>query len=89
VDVWDAPVFLPIVSSTTTMAFGKDGFLSAAGFQETRRILTKAAIEGKCDWLNGLKASIMSGKLIPAGSSFFNAKYRLDLFYLHTKLQKE
>ena len=36
-----------------------------------------------------VKASIMSGKLIPAGSSFFNAKYRLDLFYLHTKLQKE
>lgn len=75
------PLFEPKVKSATTLSLIKDGFLSAAGFQETRKVLTKAAIEGKSDWLRGLKESIISGRLIPAGSSFLNYKNYLDNLY--------
>ena len=43
-------------------------FISAASFQETTRVLTKAAIEGRIDWLRGLKENIIIGHLIPAGT---------------------
>ena len=75
------PNFEPRLLSATNSSLNKDGFLSAAGFQETRRILTKAAIEGNSDWLRGLKECIMSGKLIPAGSAFLNYKNYLDSLY--------
>ena len=39
-------------------------------FQETTRVLTEAAIEGKKDWLNGLKENVIIGRLIPAGTGF-------------------
>ena len=47
-----------------------DSFISAASFQETTRVLTEAAIEGKKDWLNGLKENVIIGRLIPAGTGF-------------------
>ncbi|MDP9355298.1 MAG: DNA-directed RNA polymerase subunit beta', partial [Chloroflexota bacterium] len=47
-----------------------DSFLSAASFQETTRVLTEAAINGKVDHLRGLKENVIIGKLIPAGSGF-------------------
>jgi DNA-directed RNA polymerase subunit beta' len=47
-----------------------ESFLSAASFQETTRVLTQAAIEGKVDYLRGLKENVIIGKLIPAGSGF-------------------
>lgn len=75
------PTFEPKLVSATNASLNKDGFLSAAGFQETRKILTKAAIEGKTDWLRGLKESIMSGRIIPAGSAFLNYKNFLDNLY--------
>jgi DNA-directed RNA polymerase subunit beta' len=67
--------------SATNSSLSKDGFLSAAGFQETKRILAKAAIEGSHDWLRGLKECIILGRLIPAGSSFLNYKNHLDSVY--------
>ena len=77
------PTFEPKLVSATNSSLTKDGFLSAAGFQETRKILTRAAIEGRTDWLRGLKESIMSGRIIPAGSAFLNYKEFLDnLYYL-------
>ena len=42
--------------------------MSAASFQETTRVLTDAAIKGKCDPLQGLKENVIIGKLIPAGT---------------------
>ena len=45
-----------------------DSWLSAASFQETTRVLTEAAIEGKTDGLFGLKENVIIGKLIPAGT---------------------
>ena len=78
---YKTPFFEPKLLSATNSSLNKDGFLSAAGFQETKRILTKAAIEGTSDWLRGLKESIMSGKIIPAGSAFLNYKNYLDNLY--------
>ena len=45
-----------------------ESFLSAASFQETTRVLTEAAINGKEDRLLGLKENVIIGKLIPAGT---------------------
>ena len=78
---YKTPTFEPKLLSATNSSLNKDGFLSAAGFQETRKILTKAAIEGSSDWLRGLKESLMSGRMIPAGSAFLNYKNYLDNVY--------
>ena len=52
----------------TKASLRTDSFLSAASFQETTRVLTEAAIEGKVDRLLGLKENVIIGKLIPAGT---------------------
>ena len=79
---YKCPKYEPIVISSTSASLSKDGFLSAAGFQETKRVLTKAAIEGTPDWLRGLKECIIIGRLIPAGSAFLNYKNYLDNIYV-------
>ncbi len=43
-------------------------FISAASFQETTRVLTEAAVNGKADTLDGLKENVIVGRLIPAGT---------------------
>jgi len=48
----------------------KESFLSAASFQRTKQILADAAIKGQVDTLKGLKANVILGKLIPAGTGF-------------------
>jgi DNA-directed RNA polymerase subunit beta' len=52
----------------TKASLATDSFLSAASFQETARVLTDAAIEGKMDDLAGLKENVIIGKLIPAAT---------------------
>ena len=79
---YKTPRFEPILRSATNASLSKDGFLSASGFQETKRVLTKAALEGCSDWLRGLKECIIIGRLIPAGSAFLNYKNYLDNIYL-------
>jgi DNA-directed RNA polymerase beta' subunit len=51
----------------TRVALSTESFLSAASFQDTARVLVKAAIEGKVDPLRGLKENVIIGRLIPAG----------------------
>jgi len=66
----------------TKASLATDSWLSAASFQETTRVLTEAAIEGKRDHLVGLKENIIIGKLIPAGSGleYYNKReLRLDM----------
>jgi DNA-directed RNA polymerase subunit beta' len=58
----------------TKASLATDSWLSAASFQETTRVLTEAAIEGKSDQLFGLKENIIIGKLIPAGTGMI--RYR-------------
>jgi hypothetical protein len=52
----------------TKASLATDSWLSAASFQETTRVLTEAAIEGKKDGLEGLKENVIIGKLIPTGT---------------------
>jgi DNA-directed RNA polymerase subunit beta' len=58
----------PELMGITKASLATDSWLSAASFQETTRVLTEAAIEGRSDRLFGLKENIIIGKLIPAGS---------------------
>ena len=57
--------FEPIILGVTKASLATESFLSAASFQETTKVLTDAAIEGKVDHLNGLKENVIIGKLIP------------------------
>ena len=57
----------PELMGITKASLATDSWLSAASFQETTRVLTEAAIEGRSDQLFGLKENIIIGKLIPAG----------------------
>ena len=60
--------FQPLLLGITKAALSTDSFVSAASFQETTRVLSKAAIMGKRDELLGLKENVIMGHLIPAGT---------------------
>jgi DNA-directed RNA polymerase subunit beta' len=60
--------FEDIILGITKASLNTDSFLSAASFQETTKVLTDAALEGKTDRLNGLKENVIIGKLIPAAT---------------------
>ncbi|MFP5376575.1 MAG: DNA-directed RNA polymerase subunit beta', partial [Acidimicrobiia bacterium] len=64
----------PELMGITKASLATESWLSAASFQETTRVLTEAAIEGKSDLLYGLKENIIIGKLIPAGTGM--TRYR-------------
>jgi DNA-directed RNA polymerase subunit beta' len=66
----EPPIYKPMLLGLTKASLNSDSFISAASFQETTRVLTEAAIEGKKDWLNGLKENVIIGRLIPAGTGF-------------------
>jgi DNA-directed RNA polymerase subunit beta' len=58
----------PVLLGVTKASLNTESFLAAASFQETTRVLTDAALQGKIDRLMGLKENVIIGKLIPAGS---------------------
>jgi len=64
----------PVLMGITKASLATDSWLSAASFQETTRVLTDAAINGRSDSLVGLKENVIIGKLIPAGTGI--NKYR-------------
>jgi DNA-directed RNA polymerase subunit beta' len=64
--------YIPLLLGITKAALNNPSFISAASFQETTRVLTKAAIEGRIDWLRGLKENIIIGHLIPSGTGTQN-----------------
>jgi len=63
-----AAVGRPMLQGITKASLSTDSFVSAASFQETTRVLTEAAINGKVDYLRGLKENVIVGRLIPAGT---------------------
>jgi DNA-directed RNA polymerase subunit beta' len=63
-------LYRPILFGITKTALNSPSFISAASFQDTTRVLTKAAIEGRVDWLRGLKENVVIGHLIPAGTGY-------------------
>lgn len=60
--------FDPLLMGITQASLNTESFISAASFQETTRVLTNAAAEGKTDYLRGLKENVAVGRLIPAGT---------------------
>jgi DNA-directed RNA polymerase subunit beta' len=58
----------PVLLGITKASLQTRSFISAASFQETTRVLTEAAVQGKVDTLNGLKENVIVGRLIPAGT---------------------
>jgi len=71
--------FQPLLLGITKASLSTDSFISAASFQETTRVLTEAAIQGKVDFLRGLKENVIIGHLIPAGTGMpVYRKLRLD-----------
>jgi DNA-directed RNA polymerase subunit beta' len=72
----------PVLLGITKAALTTDSFISAASFQETTRVLTEAAINGREDTLLGLKENVIVGRLIPAGTGFED--YR-DTFVISAK----
>ncbi|MGZ6644522.1 MAG: DNA-directed RNA polymerase subunit beta', partial [Solirubrobacteraceae bacterium] len=67
-DKGETAQFEEIILGITKASLNTDSFLSAASFQETTKVLTDAALEGKKDTLNGLKENVIIGKLIPAAT---------------------
>jgi DNA-directed RNA polymerase subunit beta' len=64
----------PVLLGITKASLSTDSFISGASFQETTRVLTEAAINGRVDDLRGLKENVIVGRLIPAGTGF--SEYR-------------
>ncbi len=64
------PLFLGITKASLIT----DSFISAASFQDTTKVLTQASIEGRVDYLRGLKENVIMGRIIPAGTGY--SKYR-------------
>ena len=64
----------PLLLGITKASLTTESFISAASFQETTKVLTEAAINGKVDYLKGLKENVIMGRLIPAGTGL--GKYR-------------
>ena len=82
-----APTATPLILGITKASLATDSFLSAASFQETTKVLTDAAIEGKHDDLVGLKENVILGKPIPAGTGL--KRYRdLQLTYKGEKIDR-
>lgn len=63
----------PILVGITKLSLMSNSFISQASFQETTKVLSRSALEGKIDWLYGLKENLVLGNIIPAGTGF---KYR-------------
>ena len=63
------PTYRPILLGITKASLVTNSFISAASFQETTRVLTDAAVNGKRDYLRGLKENVVVGRLIPCGTS--------------------
>ncbi len=67
---------VPVLLGITKASLQTRSFISAASFQETTRVLTEAAIQGKIDTLEGLKENVIVGRLIPAGTGGMLSRLR-------------
>jgi DNA-directed RNA polymerase subunit beta' len=74
-------LYEPILHGITKASLSTDSFISAASFQETTRVLTEAAVNGRADGMFGLKENVTVGRLIPAGTGL--------AYHTNRKKQKE
>nr|YP_010142060.1 RNA polymerase beta'' subunit [Muntingia calabura]QQK92305.1 RNA polymerase beta'' subunit [Muntingia calabura] len=66
----EAICYRAILLGITRASLNTQSFISEASFQETARVLAKAALRGRIDWLKGLKENVVLGGMIPAGTGF-------------------
>ncbi|MHA7873292.1 MAG: DNA-directed RNA polymerase subunit beta', partial [Hyphococcus sp.] len=69
---------VPVLLGITKASLQTRSFISAASFQETTRVLTEAAVNGKVDTLEGLKENVIVGRLIPAGTGGAMSKRQIE-----------
>lgn len=72
------PLYVPCIHGITRTALGAQGFLAAASFQETTRILAQAAAAGRRDFLRGLKGNVILGARLPMGTGMMSWRNRPD-----------
>ena len=77
----------PLLLGITKASLQTRSFISAASFQETTRVLTEAAVQGKVDTLEGLKENVIVGRLIPAGTGSGIRQFRKLAGVRDTKLK--
>ncbi|MEM5517000.1 DNA-directed RNA polymerase subunit beta' [Henriciella sp. AS95] len=78
---------VPVLLGITKASLQTRSFISAASFQETTRVLTEAALQGKMDTLEGLKENVIVGRLIPAGTGGGMRNFRRIAAQRDTKLR--
>nr|YP_010034673.1 RNA polymerase beta'' subunit [Aponogeton rehmannii]QOX09472.1 RNA polymerase beta'' subunit [Aponogeton rehmannii]UGC01939.1 RNA polymerase beta'' subunit [Aponogeton rehmannii] len=72
----EAICYRAILLGITRASLNTQSFISEASFQETARVLAKAALRGRIDWLKGLKENVVLGGIIPVGTGFQKLMYR-------------
>nr|YP_010724515.1 RNA polymerase beta'' subunit [Patersonia fragilis]WDW31642.1 RNA polymerase beta'' subunit [Patersonia fragilis] len=72
----EAICYRAILLGITKASLNTQSFISEASFQETARVLAKAALRGRIDWLKGLKENVVLGGIIPVGTGFKKLVYR-------------
>ena len=81
------PTFTPLLLGITKASLVTESFISAASFQETTRVLTDAAVNGRKDRLRGLKENVVVGRLLPCGTGLTSQKDEIESF--EDMLEKE
>jgi DNA-directed RNA polymerase subunit beta' len=82
------PTYRPVLLGITKASLVTTSFISAASFQETTRVLTDAAVNGKKDFLRGLKENVVVGRLVPCGTGLSADSNQLK-FDKRTMIEKE
>ena len=75
----EAIPYEPILLGITKASLNTQSFISEASFQETTRVLAKAALKGRIDWLKGLKENVILGGIIPAGTGSQEVSWQITL----------
>ncbi|BDD77239.1 RNA polymerase beta'' subunit (chloroplast) [Marchantia polymorpha subsp. ruderalis] len=75
----EAVPYKPILLGITKASLNTQSFISEASFQETTRVLAKAALKGRIDWLKGLKENVILGGLVPAGTGSQEVIWQITL----------
>lgn len=71
--------YKPVLLGITKASLNTQSFLSEASFQETTRVLAKAALRGRIDWLKGLKENVILGGIVPAGTGCQEVIWQITL----------
>nr|YP_009540195.1 RNA polymerase beta subunit-2 [Ricotia aucheri]AYQ22198.1 RNA polymerase beta subunit-2 [Ricotia aucheri] len=85
----EAICYRAILLGITRASLNTQSFISEASFQETARVLAKAALRGRIDWLKGLKENVVIGGVIPAGTGFNKGLVHCSCQHTTTLLEKK